>query len=99
MPYICGMIKTFDDLIFLPHPNRMVGCVQCQYITDNGYVISIVGGPHLYGDGVDTFEVAAWSLDGNQPWVKLSPHDDVVGHRTKDEVMKIISDIESGVIK
>ena len=99
MPYICGMIKTFDDLIFLPHPNRMVGCVQCQYITDNGYVISIVGGPHLYGDGESTFEVAAWSLDGDQPWVKLSPYDDVIGHRSKDDVMTIISDIESGVFK
>jgi hypothetical protein len=53
------MMMTFDDLKFGKHPNGIVGCVQCQHVTDTGYVISIVGGPLLYGDGVNTFEVAA----------------------------------------
>jgi hypothetical protein len=92
------MIKTFDTLKFVPHPNGMGG-VQCIVNTDNGFTISIVGGPSLYGDGVNTFEVACWKSDGDQPWVKLSPHDDVVGHRTKDEVMEIILNIESGIMK
>ena len=98
MPYICGMIKTFDTLKFVPHPNGMGG-VQCIVNTDNGFTISIVGGPSLYGDGVNTFEVACWKSDGDQPWVKLSPHDDVVGYRSKDEVMEIILNIESGIMK
>ena len=93
------MIKTFDTLKFVPHPNGMSGAVQCIVYTDNGFTISIVGGPSLYGDGVNTFEVACWKSGGDQPWVKLSPHDDVVGYRSKDEVMEIVLNIESGIMK
>ena len=95
MPYICQMNK---DLNFIPH-GTVKGGVQCKIKTDNGYTISIVGGPGLYGDGVNTFEVACWKTDGDNAWVKLSPQNDVVGNRTKDDVMTIISDIESGVLK
>ena len=99
MLYICGMIKTFNDLVFVPHGNGMGGAVQCKIDTDNGFTISIVGGPSLYGDGVNTFEVACWKSDGDKEWLQLSPHDNVVGHRTKDEVMEIILNIESGIMK
>ena len=92
------MIGTFNDLVFVPHPNGMGG-VQCLIYTDNGYTISIVGGPSLYGDGVNTFEVACWESTGNKGWVKLSPHDDVIGHRSKDEVLEIILNISSGIMK
>ena len=92
------MITTFDTLKFVPHPNGMGG-VQCLIYTDNGYTISIVGGPSLYGDGVNTFEVACWETDGNKEWIQLSPYDNVVGHISKDGVLQIISDIESGVFK
>ena len=92
------MIGTFNDLVFVPHPNGMGG-VQCLIYTDNGYTISIVGGRGLYGDGVNTFEVACWKSDGDKEWIQLSPHDNVVGHRSKDEVMEIILNIESGIMK
>ena len=92
------MITTFDTLKFVPHPNGM-GEVQCLIYTDNGYTISIVGGPSLYGDGVNTFEVACWKSDGDKEWVRLSPHDDVIGHRSKDEVLEIILNISSGIMK
>ena len=92
------MIKTFNDLVFVPHPNGMGG-VQCLIFTDNGFTISIVGGLSLYGDGINTFEVACWKSDGDKEWVKLSPHDDVLGYRSKDEVMEIILNIESGIMK
>lgn len=92
------MITTFDTLKFVPHPNGMGG-VQCLIYTDNGYTISIVGGPSLYGDGVNTFEVACWKSDGDKEWVRLSPHDDVIGHRSKDEVLEIILNISSGIMK
>ena len=98
MLYICGMITTFDTLKFVPHPNGMGG-VQCIVYTDNGFTISIVGGPSLYGDGVNTFEVACWKSDGDKEWVRLSPYDDVVGHRSKDEVLEIILNISSGIMK
>ena len=92
------MITTFDTIKFVPHPNGMGG-VQCLIYTDNGYTISIVGGPSLYGDGVNTFEVACWKSDGDKEWVKLSPYDDVIGHRSKDEVLEIILNISSGIMK
>lgn len=92
------MITTFDTLKFVPHPNGMGG-VQCIVYTDNGFTISIVGGPSLYGDGVNTFEVACWKSDGDKEWVRLSPYDDVIGHRTKDEVLEIILNISSGIMK
>jgi len=92
------MITTFDTLKFVPHPNGMGG-VQCIVYTDNGFTISIVGGPSLYGDGVNTFEVACWKSDGDKEWVRLSPYDDVIGHRSKDEVLEIILNISSGIMK
>ena len=92
------MIGTFNDLVFVPHPNGMGG-VQCLIFTDNGYTISIVGGPTLYGDGINTFEVACWESIGNKEWIQLSPYDNVIGHRTKDEVLEIILNISSGIMK
>jgi len=95
LPYICQMNK---DLKFLPHPNGLGG-VQCKIKTDNGYTISIVGGGiGLYGDGVNTFEVAAWEGD-NGEWIKLSPYNDVLAHQSIDEVHQIIDDISKGVYK
>ena len=87
------------NLNFLPHPNGLGG-VQCKIKTDNGYTISIVGGGlGLYGDGVNTFEVAAWKSDGDMAWVKLSPYNDVLGHVTIDTVHQIIDDISNGIFK
>ena len=96
MLYICIHMKR--ELNFVPHPNGLGG-VQCKIKTDNGYTISIVGGRGLYGDGVNTFEVACWKSDGDKEWLQLSPHDNVVGYRTKDEVLEIILNIESGIMK
>jgi hypothetical protein len=86
------------DLKFLPHPNGLGG-VQCKIKTDNGYTISIVGGGiGLYGDGVNTFEVAAWEGD-NGEWIKLSPYNDVLAHQSIDRVHEVINDISNGIIK
>ncbi len=85
------------ELNFLPHANGMGG-VQCKINTDNGYTISIVGGPGLYGDGKTTFEVAVWEGD-NGDWVRLYPYDDVLPHQTLDEVHQIIDDISNGIFK
>ena len=86
------------DLNFLPHPNGLGG-VQCKIKTDNGYTISIVGGGiGLYGDGVNTFEVAAWEGD-NGEWIKLSPYNDVLAHQSIDRVHQIIDDISNGIFK
>jgi len=87
------------DLKFIPH-GTVKGGVQCKIKTDNGYTISIVGGgPGLYGDGVNTFEVAAWKSDGDMEWIKLSPYNDVLGYQSIDRVHQIINDISNGVFK
>lgn len=85
--YICRMKVrplTFKDIEFKPH--RVVkGGVQGLLKLPNNITVSVVGGPTLYGDGVDTFEVAAWWGDQGD-WIKLSEHDDVKGYVEKDEI-------------
>ena len=75
---------TFKDIVFKPH-KVVKGGVQGLLNLPNGITVSIVGGPTLYGDGVDTFEVAAWYTDSNE-WIKLGDLDDVKGYMEKDEI-------------
>lgn len=53
----------FGDLVFKPH--HITGAVRARLNFPNGHYISVVGGPHLYGDGVDTFEI--WGSDTEDP--------------------------------
>jgi hypothetical protein len=83
-------ITCFEDLVFAPHRNRMVGAVQSQHELPNGITISVVGGGQgLYGDGIEDFEVGAWQTQGGD-WIRLSEHDDVLGWRSKEQVTEII---------
>jgi len=85
--YICIMkpkVYTFKDFKFKPH-NVVKGGVQGLLTLPNNITVSIVGGPTLYGDGVNTFEVAAWWGDQGD-WIRLSDHDDVKGYVEKDEI-------------
>jgi hypothetical protein len=75
---------TFRDIVFKPH-NVVKGGVQGLLKLPNNITVSIVGGPTLYGDGVDTFEVAAWWGDHGD-WIKLSNYDDVKRYMEKDEI-------------
>ena len=83
--------RLFDTLEFNPHPaNYKEHAFQARHTFDNGYAISVVTGDGLYGDinednfDESTFEVAVFNPDGG--FVKLTLHDDVIGHQTKDEV-------------
>lgn len=58
----------FSDLVFKPH--HIPGAVRARLNFPNGHYISVVGGPHLYGDGVDTFEI--WGSDTDEPEGYLS---------------------------
>ena len=81
-------MKTFNNLKFKPHKVGLGG-VQALMKLNNGYSISVVGGRRgLYGDGVNTFEVAIF--DRQDEMIMLREDDQVLGWMTKDEVTKII---------
>ena len=84
-------VYTLKDIDFKPHP-LVKGAVQGILNLPNGITVSIVGGPNLSGDGVDTFEVAAWNTDTND-WIKLSNHDDVKGYVDKDELLFLLFEL------
>ena len=84
----------FDELTFRPHRGSN-GCIQANRKFDNGYSISVVSGDGMYGDinfdefTKSTFEVAAF--DNNNEFIRLTPSDDVISHRTKNEVNEIMT--------
>ena len=92
---------TFDDLIFKPHPmaDWKPGAVQAKQTFHNNYTISVVGGPEgcgLYGDGVETFEVAIFQPDGEfYTPAGGDVFDQVRGWLTKEDVTKIIRNIQN----
>ena len=77
-------VYTFRDIVFKPH-GVIKGGVQGLVILPNGVTVSIVGGPNLYGDGVDTFEVGAWWGDHGD-WIPLGDGEDIKSFQTKDEI-------------
>ena len=85
-------MKTFDDLVFKPHPIGR-GAVQAKLDLGNDIEVSVVGGPGLYGNGTTSFEVAAFykTLGKFVPF----DNDDVSGWNSKEEVTKIINRLEN----
>jgi hypothetical protein len=95
---IMTTIEKFDDLVFAPHRNRMVGSVQAMHEFPNGITISVVGGQSLYGDGINSFEVGAWRTNSKgweDYWIRLSEHDDVVGWQSKEDVTELIQKVKN----
>jgi len=86
-------MKTFDDLVFKPHPIGK-GAVQAKLDLGNDIEISVVGGNGLYGNGKTTFEVAAFykTLD---KFVPFEDGEDVSGWNSKEQVTKIINRLEN----
>jgi hypothetical protein len=88
----------FKDLNFGPHPLSRIGDgrvrVQAVHKFENGYRVSVVGGDFLYGDGVDTFEVAIF--DPNGDFHRLDGwYDDVYGWASKQEVETILYQLQN----
>jgi hypothetical protein len=85
-------MKTFDDLVFKPHPMGR-GAVQARMDLENDIEVSVVGGSGLYGNGTTSFEVAAFykTLGKFVPF----ENDDVSGWNSKEEVTKIINRLEN----
>ena len=82
--------RLFDTLEFNPHSAYREGALQAKQTFENGYTISVVTGEGLYGDiNEDSFEESTFELavfDAAGDFVKLTLHDDVIGHQTRDEV-------------
>tara|TARA_B100000674_G_C37289506_1_gene667016 strand:- start:137 stop:460 length:324 start_codon:yes stop_codon:yes gene_type:complete len=90
--------EMFQELTFTPHRYSSKG-VSARKEFDNGCLISVVSGEGLYGD-LDanefydsTFEVAAFDADGE--FIRLTPHDDVIGHRSLEEVSQIMTQLQN----
>jgi hypothetical protein len=86
-------MKTFDDLVFKPHAMGR-GAVHAKLDLGNDIEVSVVGGPGLYGNGVTSFEVAAFYITLNK-FVPFEDGDDVSGWNSKEEVTKIINRLEN----
>ena len=90
-------IKSFDDLVFGVHSIAGLGCVQAMHELPNGITISVVGGMsldghmRLYGDGVQTFEVAAWHRIDHE-WIELA-EGGVLGWQTREQVTEAIQKV------
>ena len=90
--------KLFEELTFTPHRYSSKG-ISARKEFDNGCLISVVSGEGLYGN-LDanefydsTFEVAAF--DANGEFIRLTPHDDVIGHQTIKEVSQIMTQLQN----
>jgi hypothetical protein len=80
---------TFQDLVFKPHANKMPDAVQALHELPNGIMISIVGGTGLYGNGRNSFEMAAWHK-GNPEFIMLSEHDEILGWQSEEQIEEAI---------
>lgn len=59
-------IVKFDDLVFVPH--HLPDSIKTEVEFADGSSVSIVAGPMLYGDGVNTFEVFFSDEDNPRCW-------------------------------
>jgi hypothetical protein len=87
-------IYTINDFEFRPH-GIIGGAVQGMLKLPNNITVSIVGGGEmgrLYGDGVDTFEIAAWSTDTGD-WIDLGDDDAILRYVSKDKLPIILLDL------
>jgi len=82
--------SLFETLEFNQHSAYKPGALQAKQTFENGYTISVVTGEGLYGDiNEDSFEESTFELavfDAAGDFVKLTLHDDVIGHQTSAEV-------------
>lgn len=87
-------VYTVKDFDFKPH-GIIGGAVQGMLKLPNNITVSIVGGGEmgrLYGDGKDTFEIAAWLTDTGD-WIDLGDDDDILRYVPKDKIPFIIFDL------
>ena len=87
-------VYTINDFTFTTH-RVAKGGTQGMLKLPNNITVSIVGGDgdiYLYGDGVDTFEVAAWYTDSGM-WIRLGDDDDILTYVDKEKLPFILLDL------
>jgi len=88
--------KTFDDLVFNPHPHFKDLGIQANLTLDNGYSFSVVanveGGTFVYGNHPDTYEVAVFNQRGNP--VPLSVSGDHLSYQQPHEISALMRQFE-----
>lgn len=86
----------FNELKFEQHSAHNPNGIKAKMFFPNGYGVSVVGGGiGLYGDGVNTFELAVlignideWDLTYETPIT-----DDVIGWRSQDEISELMKQV------
>ncbi len=86
-------MKTFNDLEFKEHPNKMGGVVA-RIMFENSYGASIAQTPFSYGGDEGLYELAVLDSDGHLTY-ETSITDDVEGYLTEDEVTKLMEQIQN----
>ena len=84
---------AFKDLVFNPHPSDPNGeGVQAKIEFDNGYGASVICTPFSYGGKSGLYEMAVFH-DGELTYTTVLG-DDVKGWLTKNEVTKLLKQIQ-----
>ena len=86
-------MKTFNDLEFKEHPNKMGGVVA-RITFENGYGASIAQTPFSYGGDEGLYELAVLDSDGHLTY-ETSITDDVEGYLNEDDVTKLMEQIQN----
>lgn len=69
---------------------------RAKHIFDNGYILSIVGGPGFYGDGLKDWELAILDKENNfvtKDLVNRISVNDVLGYQTEQEIEDVIIEV------
>ena len=85
-------MKTFKDLQFNPHPNKMGG-VQAIERFENGYGASIVCTPYTYGGKEGLYELAVIGKDGHITY-ETPITNDVKGYLSEQDVTDVLIKIQ-----
>jgi hypothetical protein len=89
-------MKTFNDLEFKEHPNKMGGIIT-RIMFENGYGASIAQTPFSYGGDEGLYELAVLGKDGFICYdASISTFtSDVIGYLSEDEVTKLMEQIQN----
>ena len=84
-------MKTFDDLEFKEHPNKMGGVIA-RIDFDNGYGASVAQTPLSYGGDQGFYELAV--IKDNAVVYDTSVTNDTEGYLTPKDVTRLMEQIQ-----